>query len=211
MMSAFSEGAPMTAPQRRRTSVERKRHLLGQARRLFAVQGYPATTLEQVAEAAEVTPAVLAKHFADKKALLLGILDELRQTALERWPAEEAAADPLARLHTLTDRTLDLMRTHAEHFRVVHRLLIEVDEEAATVLRSFMQECEAFLSRIIVEGQQSGVFRRSLDPRVGAWELIRSALGFSLTLPLGVPLYGEPDYLARALDCLLHCLLKTDV
>ena len=25
------------------------------------------------------------------------------------------------------------------------------------------------------------------------------------------PLYGESDYTQRAVDCLLHCLLKTDV
>src|SRR5436305_1664844 len=61
------------------------------------------------------------------------------------------------------------------------------------------------------ERQQSGVFRRSLEPRVGAWELIRTALGYTLTLPLGVPLYAEADYLPRAIECLLHCLLKTDV
>ena len=57
----------------------------------------------------------------------------------------------------------------------------------------------------------AGVFRRTLDPRVGAWELIRTALGYTLTLPLGIPLYEEPDYLPRAIDCLLHCLLKTDI
>ena len=55
------------------------------------------------------------------------------------------------------------------------------------------------------------MFRRNLDPRVGAWELIRTALGYTLTLPLGIPLYEEPDYLTRAVECLLHCLLKTDV
>jgi hypothetical protein len=67
------------------------------------------------------------------------------------------------------------------------------------------------LTGIIAEGQQTGVFRRSLDPRVGAWELIRSALGYTLTLPLGIPLDDETDYLPQAIECLLHCLLKTDV
>jgi hypothetical protein len=36
-------------------------------------------------------------------------------------------------------------------------------------------------------------------------------MGFTLTEPLSVPLYGESDYTQRAVDCLLHCLLKTDV
>ena len=41
--------------------------------------------------------------------------------------------------------------------------------------------------------------------------MIRTALGYTLTLPLRPPVYQEPDYIARAIDCLLHCLLKTDV
>ena len=78
-------------------------------------------------------------------------------------------------------------------------------------MRDFYLDSEALLAGIITEGQQSGVFRRSLDPRVGAWEIMQTTLGFRLTEPLGVPLYGESDYPARAVDCLLHGLLKTDV
>ena len=94
----------------------------------------------------------------------------------------------------------------------MHRTLVESDdEEIVALLRAFYLDSETLLAQIIAEGQQSGVFRRSLDPRIGAWELIRTALGYTLTLPLSPPLYAEPDYLPRAIECLLHCLLKTDV
>jgi hypothetical protein len=94
----------------------------------------------------------------------------------------------------------------------MHRTLMETDdEEIQSFLRSFYLDSEALIARIIAEGQQSGVFRRTLDPRVGAWEMIRSGLGYTLTQPLGIPLYGEADYMNHAIECLLHCLLKTDV
>jgi len=41
--------------------------------------------------------------------------------------------------------------------------------------------------------------------------LIRTALAYTLLRPLGIPLYEEPDYLSRAIECALQCLLKTDV
>ena len=41
--------------------------------------------------------------------------------------------------------------------------------------------------------------------------MIRTGLGYAFTLPLGIPLYQEADYLQRAIDCMLQCLLKTDV
>jgi hypothetical protein len=141
------------------------------------------------------------------------VLQEIRQATLERWNAETVGLnDPLAKLHAIADTYLVTTRQHAIELRIMHRTLMETeDEEIVALLRSFYLDSEMILAKIIADGQQTGVFRRSLDPRVGAWELIRTALGYTLTLPLGIPLYAETDYIPRAIECLLHCLLKTDV
>jgi TetR/AcrR family transcriptional regulator len=214
---------PMTSPQRRQTPLpksaarmtraERKRQLLAQAKQLFVTLGYHATTTEKIAAAAGITEPVLYRHFESKKALFLEVLEEIRTATLRRWHAETAnLTDPLAKLHAIADMYLGTTRVHALEFRIMHRTLVETDdEEIVALMRAFYLDSEDLLARVIAAGQQSGVFRRSLDPRVGAWELIRTALGYTLTLPLGVPLYEEPGYLPRAIECLLHCLLKTDV
>ncbi len=213
----------MSAPQRRRTEdakppermrkADRKRQLLNNAKQLFVTHGYQNTTTEKIAAAAGVSEPVLYRHFESKKALFLEVLREIREATLHRWHAETAGlTDPLAKLHAIADMYLGTTREHALEFRVMHRTLIETDDgEIAAFLRSFYLDSEGLLAQVIAEGQQTGVFRRSLDPRVGAWELIRTALGYTLTLPLGVPLYEEPDYVGKAIECLLHCLLKTDV
>jgi AcrR family transcriptional regulator len=192
---------------------ERKRQLLAHAKQLFVTFGYHDTTTEKIARAAGVSEPVLYRHFESKKALFLEVLLEIRQATLERWHAETAhLTDPLAKLHAIADLYLGSTREHALEFRIMHRTLIETDdEEIAASLRAFYLDSEALLAEVISAGQQAGVFRRSLDPRVGAWELIRTALGYTLTMPLRIPLYEEPDYLSRAIDCLLHCLEKTDV
>jgi AcrR family transcriptional regulator len=192
---------------------ERKRQLLQHAKQLFVAYGYQATTTEKIAAAAGVTEPVLYRHFESKKALFLEVLQEIRQATLGRWHTETAAlTDPLAKLHAIADMYLGTTRAHALELRVMHRTLIETDdEEIAASLRAFYLDNEALLAQVISQGQQTGVFRRNLDPRVGAWEMIRTALGYTLTLPLGIPLYREPDYLPRAIECLLNCLLKTDV
>jgi AcrR family transcriptional regulator len=213
----------MTSPQHRRvspsrstprlTKAERKRQLLAHAKNLFVTQGYQATTTEKIAQAAGVSEPVLYRHFANKKALFLEVLEEIRAATLQRWNAETSSlTDPLAKLHAIADMYLGSTREHAVEFRIMHRTLVESDdEEIVTLLRSFYLDSEALLAKIIAEGQQAGVFRRSLDPRVGAWEMIRAALAYTLTLPLGIPLFAEENYLPQAIDCLLHCLLKTDV
>ncbi len=205
--------APAAGPARRMRKTERRRQLLTHAKQLFLTLGYANTTTEKIARSAGVTEPVLYRHFESKKALFLEVLQEIREATLNRWNAETAElADPLAKLHAIADMYLGSTRAHALEYSVMHRSLIETDDaEIAAFLRAFYLDSETLLAQVIAEGQQSGVFRRSLDPRVGAWELIRTALGYTLTLPLGIPLYQEPDYLPRAVECLLHCLLKTDV
>lgn len=213
----------MTASQRRRAEgssssprmrkADRKRQLLAQAKQLFVRLGYQNTTTEKIARAAQVSEPVLYRHFESKRALFLEVLREIREATLTRWHAETSdIQEPLAKLHRIIDLYLGSTREHAIEFRIMHRTLIETeDKEIATFLRSFYLDSEQLLAKVISEGQQAGVFRRSLDSRIGAWEIIRTALGYTLTLPLGIPLYEDPDYLPKAIDCLLQCLLKTDV
>lgn len=200
-------------PAARLSKSERRRQLLAHAKNLFVTQGYHATTTEKIAQAAGVSEPVLYRHFDSKKALFLQVLEEIRAATLQRWHAETSSlTDPLAKLHAIADMYLGSTREHAVEYRIMHRTLIETDdEEIVALLRSFYLDSETLLAKIIAEGQQAGVFRRSLDPRVGAWEMIRTALGYTLTLPLGISLFTEENYIPQAIDCLLHCLLKTDV
>ena len=104
----------MSGPRRRRTDAsraaprptkaERKRQLLAAAKQLFHTRGYQETTAETVAAAAGVSEAVLARHFASKKALFEELLQEFRAATVERWQAETAALpDPPAKLHAVAD------------------------------------------------------------------------------------------------------------
>jgi len=213
----------MSAPQPHRAGeqqtptrlrrADRKRQLLAHAKQLFLTHGYQNTTTEKIAAAAGVTEPVLYRHFESKKALFLEVLQEIRKATVERWNAETVSvADPLAKLHAIADMYLGSTREHALEFRIMHRALLDCDDpEVATCLRSFYLDSESLLAQVINEGQQSGVFRRNLDPRIGAWELIRTALGYTLTLPLGIPLYQETDYVSRAIECVFNSLLKVDV
>lgn len=198
-----------TAPRMRKA--DRKRQLMTHAKELFVTLGYQNTTTEKIARAAGISEPVLYRHFESKKALFLEVLREIREATLTRWYNETAnLTDPLAKLQAITDMYLGTTREHMIEFRIMHRSLIETnDEEIAMFLRSFYLDSETLLAKVIADGQKTGVFRTELDPRVGAWEFIRCALGYTLTIPLGIPIYQEPGYVKQAVDCLFHCLLKT--
>src|SRR5438067_1448650 len=152
---------------------DRKRQLMDRAKHLFVTLGYQHTTTEKIAKAAGVTEPVLYRHFANKKTLFLEVLDDIRETTIHRWQTETAKiADPLKRLHAIVDLYLGSTREHALEFHIMHRSLVETDDEdIAGCLRTFYLDSEKMLAHVIREAQKAGEFRGDLDPRIGAWEL----------------------------------------
>jgi AcrR family transcriptional regulator len=195
-------------PQSRMRSADRKRQLMEHAKHLFVTLGYQHTTTEKIAQAAGVTEPVLYRHFDSKKTLFLEVLDDIREATIHRWESEtDAIPDPIERLNAIVDFYLGSQVEHALEFHIMHRSLVETDDQdIAACLRTFYLDSEKMLTKVIREGQATGVFRKDLDPRVGAWELIRTALGYTLTVPLEIPLYKEKDYVPQAIACMLRCL-----
>ena len=193
----------------RRRRADRKRQLLAQAKQLFVTLGYQHTTTEKIAQAAGVTEPVLYRHFPSKKALFLEVLQEIRQATLHRWEDQtKSVAHPLEKLHAVVELFLGSTREQALEIRIMHRTLVEMDDaEIAACLRAFYLDSEKFLAQILREGQEAGLIRKEFDARVGAWELIRTALGYTLTQPLAIPLYEDETYQQKAIDCLLHGML----
>lgn len=89
----------------RAESKERTRQrLLTEAQRLFRERGYAATSLEQIAEAAEVTKGAIYGHFVSKEDLML--------SALEAAPAPDYST-------TLNDQSRPLRERLAEFGRAM--------------------------------------------------------------------------------------------
>ena len=186
---------------------ERKRQLLAQARALFAAHGFRQVTLDDLAAAAEVTPKRLARYFPDRAALLRAVLDDVRaDTFPPPEPPADGVADPAGQLQALLERYRDAARRPTEGFRVLLRALVELeDADDRAELHAVLLEATEPLVWLLRGGQQAGVFRRSLDAQVAAWDLMQAVLGYALTGPRDVDAAGPP------FDSLLHGLLKVDV
>jgi AcrR family transcriptional regulator len=92
----------------RAESKERTRQrLLAEAQRLFRERGYAATSLEQIADAAEVTKGAIYGHFASKEDLML--------SALEAAPAPDYSATLNNESQPLRERLAAFGRAAAEN------------------------------------------------------------------------------------------------
>ena len=104
MPGAASEG------RRERKKRQLRAHIYETARQLFLKQGYEATTVAQIAEAADVAPATFFNHFASKSAVLAEMTSEVAE-----------------HLHALVDRQLE-RRVSAQE-----RILCFADDVASDV------------------------------------------------------------------------------
>jgi AcrR family transcriptional regulator len=148
--------------KRRLAPEERRKLIVEAAGRLFGERGYDGARLDAVAAAAGVTKPVLYRHFADKTALYLALLERHRSD-LGSFTGAIPSEGPLdARLRAVLEVWLDYVEAHSYAWRMLFRdtgggpevraFRVEVHAEARAVLAGmirFLAPAEAIPEREI--------------------------------------------------------------
>ncbi|MCT2543952.1 MULTISPECIES: TetR/AcrR family transcriptional regulator [Streptomyces] len=123
-----SVSAPGTPPQpglRERKKLRTRIAIRQAAYRLIAEQGYEATTVEQIAAAAEVSPSTVFRYFPAKEDIVLtDEYDGVLAAALRGRPAGEPPLESLR--HVLAEVLAEFLATGEQELRQRTRLMVEV-------------------------------------------------------------------------------------
>ena len=111
----------MTEKRTRLAPPERRHLIVEAAGRLFGEHGYDGTRLDDVAAAAGVTKPVLYRHFDDKRALYLALLDRHRQDLGTFAGAIPASGTLDERLRAVLDVWLAYVESHAYAWKMLFR------------------------------------------------------------------------------------------
>lgn len=133
--------------------------LLHAAEHLFRTQGFDATTVEEIAAAADVAKGTFFNYFSSKETLLGDLLYLRIRPLLDTLPAEGAAATD--RIWALLDGIRQVLNPYAHLFQRMAMYMLthplpELPSEGHVLL------AEA-VSRLVREGQQEGVFQADCD------------------------------------------------
>jgi AcrR family transcriptional regulator len=170
---------PITGGRRERNATRTRNAITDAARHLFDEQGYDGTTIEQIAEQADVAPRTVFRYFPTKESILFAEFEDVRRGILERLDAAFAAepgADPLTTLLGVLDVTTAEIQERLEKlswgFHVAQEHAVPHND---TVLRT---ETVAALAQRLAD--QLGVDPEQ-DPRPYAWASIATTV-FGLSL-----------------------------
>lgn len=159
--------------------------ILDAAERLFARQGFAATTIKQIGKEAAVNPALLYYYYDSKETLYRAMLQRILGQLLSR------GADAIERANTHADRIRAFVRAQArllaEHPHFPQLLVRElVDHQAAHAEQAITSSAAGVFKRlcdVISAGQAAGAFRPSLDPRFTAISIIAQVAYFAIARP----------------------------
>ena len=157
---------PESGISRELTNREQKRQrILRAAIDVFASKGYFAARMTDIAEAAQVADGTLYLYFEGKEHLLMSIFDGVLGRFIERLDGE------IAKIDDPTEKLSIMIRLHLETLgrdqALAHVLQIETRHSRRFMSLFTHGKLGEYLNRvrdIIVEGQESGVFRGDISP-----------------------------------------------
>jgi len=103
------------------TGHERREQLLRVGKQLFAERGYEATSIEEIAQRAQVSKPVVYEHFGGKEGLYAVVVDREMQSLLDRVTEALVATHPRAILEQAAIALLTYIEDEPEGFRVLVR------------------------------------------------------------------------------------------
>jgi AcrR family transcriptional regulator len=187
---------------RERKKIRTRQTIRREAFRLIEDNGYDATTVEQIAEAAEVSPSTFFRYFPTKESVLLADdTDPVLLEALAAQPPELSPSQAVLRAYQTTMANLSAEQREFENTR--QRLMFSLPELKSAMYDEYYRTITAFAEALgrrtgrdaddfelrVFAGALTGAMMAVYDPGPGAVDTVTRALDF---VDAGMPLTGPP-------------------
>jgi AcrR family transcriptional regulator len=134
--------------RKRLTAEERRELILDAALEVFAGSGFHGSSIDEIAQAAGVSKALIYEHFPSKRDLHVSLLERNVQEIFERLAESAATSDPgEVRLRAGVDAFLEFVETRRDAFRMLFRDAVEPD--VAEIVASVQRQAAAAVAGLI--------------------------------------------------------------
>ena len=191
------QGTPLEG-LRERKKIRTRETIRQEAFRLIEENGYAATTVEQIAEAAEVSPSTFFRYFPTKESVLLADdMDPMILNALEEQPADLSPSQAVRRAYQAAMANLSEDQREFENTR--QRLMFSIPELKAAMYDEYYRTITTFAEAVgrridrdagdfelrVFAGALTGAMMAVYEPGPHATDTVLRALDF---VDAGMPL-----------------------
>lgn len=172
-------------PQKRLSGAERRQLLLENGSRLFADNGYAATSTAQLAASMGVSEPVLYRHFSGKKAIYIACIENAWVAIREAMEAVLATeADPSEWMPKLGSAGLAVLQS-GDHGRLWLNALTDrsIDDDVREIVFKNLGEVHTMIAGVMRNAQKLGGMAEDRDARAEAWMFVAVGMLQSVAEP----------------------------
>src|SRR5215213_2164309 len=176
---------PKDSPPRKRLSaVDRRAAILDAALEVFSKRGYNGASIDEIAQAAGISKALIYEHFPSKKELHVSLLESHVQQIFVRLGQTADTGEPgEVRLRKGVDAFFEWVETHPDAFRLLFRDTFELDV-AEVLNRLQLQATGAITALMASEPVKRPPDARERDPALAVEALAQQLAGSVQSLAL---------------------------
>ena len=177
-----------TAERRKREKAKRRKTILKAARKLFFKKGLENTTMDEIAEKAELSKGTLYIYFSSKEILALSIIKETSD--ILNGILRNAVATNKTGINKIKDVTLALTnffkekRKEFQFFRYMDSITASLGSGNNMVQnwKTGVENLVTLVLDIVVEGMEDGSIRKDIEPEKTAFIYSNMILSFLIRL-----------------------------
>ncbi|QKT06528.1 TetR/AcrR family transcriptional regulator [Gordonia sp. X0973] len=151
----------MATPRTRMSGTQRRAQLIEVARGLFAERGFDATSIEEIAQRANVSKPVVYEHFGGKEGLYAVVVDREMEALLEMITSSLSTTRSRYRVQQVALALLTYMEERPDGFRILVRGGGAADGESTTY-SSLLNDAVTQVEHILGEDFERRGFDRKL-------------------------------------------------
>ncbi len=153
-------------------ALDRRKHIMAVASRVFAEKGYYATTISDIASAAGIAKGTIYWYFSNKRSIMIAILDDISDEIAETFGGIlRSAPDGLEAVLRCVEPALRLLEKHGPIYLMYFLEIGSTDRTIQEKYKNIYKVIHAGTRFAIRRGMKEGIIR-DLNPDLAAYAVM---------------------------------------
>ncbi len=145
---------------------DKKKHILESAEKLFAVKGFEASTVRDIADEAGVNLAMISYYFGSKEKMMESLFQErMINTKLKvQQLLNNDHISPFGKVEIMLDDYIKKVIENQSFYKILLcEQVVKKNPEIIRMLRELKMDYAAMFTDLVKEGQKKKVFKKNID------------------------------------------------